>query len=136
MLRYTSNNLGTITIVQQHKNEKGELEPREFEIQIREGNCLAVFIYVYKEKEPEDPKHPYVHQLVNFLSDEKHIKNIVEEYKTNVFASMFMASEIKKVKLNLFFKESNTLLKYMVRDGLKVECYYEELENKWNELYE
>ena len=126
MLRYTSNKLGIMTIVQQIRNEKGEKEPHKFDIQIREGNCLAVFIYVYKEKEPEDPKKPYVHQLVNFLSDEQHMKNIVKNYKTDVFASMFMAESIKKIKLNLFYKESSTLLKYMVRDGLKVECYYKE----------
>lgn len=50
--------------------------------------------------------------------------------ETNVFAYMLSADKVTKVKLNLFYKESKTLLKYMVRDGLKVECYYKEPNKK------
>ena len=67
-----------------------------------------------------------MHQLINFLHDEQHLKNIVKEEKENIFARMFSANRIDKVELNLYYKESNTLLKYMVRDGLKVKCYYNE----------
>lgn len=123
-LRYSSTMLGTVTIVQKMKEWD---KPRKFNIQIREGNCMAVFIYVYKNEHPEDPKFPYVHQLVNFLDNEQHLKNIVRSYKgKNVFACMFNADKIEKVRLNLYHKECNTLLKYMVRDGLKVECYWKE----------
>lgn len=61
MVRYSENILGTIIMVQ---NRNGE--PHKFEIQIREGNCLAVFLYVYKNEHPADPSKPWVHQLVNF----------------------------------------------------------------------
>ena len=121
MLHYTSTTLGTITVVQQRPDEE---KPRKFKIQIRRGNCLAVFLHVYKEKEPQDPKRPWVHQLAGYLADEKALKYNVKELKTNVFAYFFMAKKIEKARLNLYYAESKTLLKYMVRDGLKVECYY------------
>lgn len=122
-LRYNGNIMGTVTIAQQRENEN---KPRKYKIQIRQGNCLAVFINAYKEENPEDPKHPWVHQLINFLGDEQHLKNIINEWKENVFQKMLSADWIVKIELNLFYKESNTLLKYMVRDGLKVKCYYKE----------
>jgi len=126
-IRYNGNIMGTVTIAQQRKDED---KPRKYKIQIRQGNCLAVFLYVYKQENPEDPKHPWVHQLMNFLADEQHLKNIAKEKKTGVFAYMLSADWIDKVELNLFYKESNTLLKYMVRDGLKVKCYYKEPKKK------
>ena len=120
-LHYNENVMGIITIAQQRKDEA---KPRKYKIQIRQGNCLAVFLYVYKKDNPDNPKMCWVHQLMNFLADEQHLKNIVKDCKTNVFAWMLSADWIDKVELNLFYKESNTLLKYMVRDGLKVKCYY------------
>ena len=122
-LRYNGNIMGTVTIAQQRQDED---KPRKYKIQIRQGNCLAVFLYVYKEENPEDPKKCWVHQLMNFLADEQHLKNIFKDVKNDVFAYMLSANWIDKVELNLFYKESNTLLKYMVRDGLKVKCYYKE----------
>lgn len=123
MLRYTSTKLGTLTIVQQRGDEE---KPRKFKIEIREGNCLAVFLYIYKEEKPQDPKRPWVHQLVGFFADERHLKNIVQSHDKEAFACFFNAIKIEKVKLNIYHKECKTLLKYMVRDGLKVECYYKE----------
>ena len=61
MITYTEERLGTIIISQQGK---------EYEIQIRRGNCLAVFIHVSKR---EDGK--YNHMLYMFFADKKHIKN-------------------------------------------------------------
>lgn len=124
---YSSNKLGTITVVQQKQNAKGESVPQKFNIQIRQGeNCLAVFLYVYKHPTPTDPKRPWVHQFLGYFNDDKHIKSYVGSKKENAFACLFNADSIKKVKLNLYYKQSNILLKYMVRDGLKVECYYKE----------
>lgn len=122
-VQYNGNIMGTITIAQQRENED---KPRKYKIQIRQGNCLAVFINVYKEENPEDPKKCWVHQLINFLGDEQHLKNITNKWKENIFPRMLSADWIVKAELNLFYKESNTLLKYMVRDGLKVKCYYKE----------
>ena len=125
-IRYNGNTMGVVYIEQQRN---GEEKPRKYKIQIRQGNCLAVFLYVYKKENPEDPKRPWVHQLMNFLADSVHLMNIIKEWKTGgkgVFARMLSADKITKVKLNMFYKESKTLLGYMVRDGLKVECYYKE----------
>ena len=127
MLHYYESELGTMTIVQQNKDEE---KPRKFKISIRQGNCLAVFIYAYKEEHPQDPKKPWVHQLVNFFSDEQHLKNCIKHHTKDAFLGMFSANKIENIRLNLFYKESNTLLKYMVRDGLKVECYYKEPNKK------
>lgn len=121
MLRYTSTKLGTLTIVQQRGDEE---KPRKFKIEIREGNCLAVFLYIYKEEKPDDPKKPWVHQLVAWFDDEQHMKRVIRHYTKDAFAGIFSAIKIEKVKLNIYHKECKTLLKYMVRDGLKVECYY------------
>lgn len=122
-IRYNGNTMGVVYIEQQRN---GEEKPRKYKIQIRQGNCLAVFLHIYKQKNPEDPKRPWVHQLINFLADWVHLENIIKEWKTDVFARMLSADKITKVKLNMFYKESKTLLGYMVRDGLNVECYYKE----------
>lgn len=122
-IHYNGNIMGVITIAQQRQDEE---KPRKYKIQIRQGNCLAVFLYVYKKENPEDPKKCWVHQLMNFLADEQHLKNVVKNEKTNVFTKMLSSDWIVNTELNLFYKESNTLLKYMVRDGLKVKCYYKE----------
>lgn len=52
--------MGTITIKQ------GE---NKFKIQIRQGNCLAVFIHVGKQDDGT-----YLHTLMQFFSDEEHLK--------------------------------------------------------------
>ena len=129
MVRYSENTIGTITMVQ---NRNGEA--RKFEIQIREGNCLAVFLHVYKNEHPADPAKPWVHQFINFLSDTQHLRNIIKRQKKDVFAWMISADSIESVKLNLFYKESNTLLKYMVKDGLTVECFYKECGDEENSV--
>lgn len=121
-IRYNGNIMGVVTIAQQGKDED---KPRKYKIQIRQGNYLAVFLYVYKQENPEDPKRPWVHQLMNFLGDEQHLKNIVKEKKTGVFAWMLSADWIDKVELNLFYKESNILLKHIVKHH-EVKCYYKE----------
>lgn len=120
-LYYNGNILGVVTIAQQRKDED---KPRKFKIQIRQGNCLAVFLYVYKSEDSEGSKKCWVHQLMNFLADEQHLKNLTKTEHKDIFAWMLSADWIDKIELNLFYKESRTLLKYMVRDGLKVTCYY------------
>lgn len=112
--------MGTFTLVQEKDGKK-----KSFPIQIRRGNVLAIFMHVYKDEHPQDPARPYVHQLMSFFCDERHIKNILKDCKKDLFKELFWG-DIKNIKLNMYYKECNTLLKYMVRDGLKVQCYYEE----------
>ena len=121
MLRYSGNVMGTFTLVQQRDDEE---KPRKFKIQIREGNCLAVFLYVYKEEEPKDPKLPYINQLVSFLADETHLKNCEKAFKKGqVFASI-VGGKLQNIKLNMYYQDSKVLLKHMLKDGLEVKCFY------------
>lgn len=103
-IQYNEETIGTMVIEQ-----KGQ----KFGIQIRQGNCLAVFIHVEKDDEGKG----YIHTLYNFYVNEKHLKNLIEHYK-NPFAD-----KVLKMKLNMKYKESFILLKHLVH-FTKIECYY------------
>ena len=126
-LRYNGTTIGTFTLVQKREDEE---KPRKYKIQIRQGNCLAVFLHIYKEKEPEDPSRPWVHQLVSFFEDERHIKNCKRDFDDGYLFKGLFCGDLKDIKLNLYYKECNTLLKYFVKDGLKVSCFYKEEKKK------
>ena len=114
--------MGTLTLVQ---TDKKTGEKHSFPIQIRQGNCLAVFMHIYKEAEPADPEKPWVHQLIMFFGDEQHIKNCLQDHKKDGFKGIFWG-DLKNIKLNIYYKPCQTLLKYMTRDRLKVQTYYKE----------
>lgn len=100
--------MGTITIKQ------GE---NKFKIQIRQGNCLAVFIRVGKQDDGT-----YLHTLMQFFSNEEHLKRICKsvdngEEKAPIFY------DVKNMKLNMRYKECATLLKHLVKH-YKITCYY------------
>ena len=118
MLRYTGTTYGKVYIKQRH----GEIKQR-YTIQIREGNCLAVFIHVRKataEELAENPQGKYYHTLWNFLADEQHAKNILKHEKT------LLGDEVLRIELNMYYKECYTLLKYFMKSGYKVTCTYKE----------
>lgn len=118
MLRYDSTKLGEVTVKQGDD---------KFKIQIRQGNCLAVFIYVRKATEEELAKNPdgkYYHQLYSFFVDEGHCKNLMKEYG-NV-----LGTDVVGIKLNMAYKESWKLLKYFMKSGYKVQCYNKEEKKK------
>lgn len=93
--------LGTFTLVQ------GD---NEFKIEIRRGNCLAVMIYDVGD----------YWELYNFWADEQHIKNILK-HSTN---AQPLLGQVKDVRLNMKYKESAKILKYIVKET-EVTCYYE-----------
>lgn len=118
MIRYDSTTIGTMVLKQGEKR---------FKLQIRKGNCLAVIINVRKADEEELKEHPdgkYIHTLYTFYADEQHLKNMMKMYG-NV-----LADKVVSIELNLFYKENYTLLKYFVKSGHKVKCYYKEEEKK------
>lgn len=117
-LSYKKNTMGTFTLVEKESS---------YQVQIRQGNCLAVFLHVYKEAKPKNPAKPWVHQLVSFFADEEHIENCVKNLEKDVFKKL-LYGELRDIKLNLYYKESYVLLKYFVEDGLEVQCYYEKPE--------
>ena len=104
-LHYYEGLIGTMTIKQEHGT---------FEIQIRQGNCLAVFIHVRKDEESDG----YIHTLYSFFADEAHLKKCMK-MMGNPFGD-----EIVNIRLNMKYKESTKLLKHLVK-LCNVECYYE-----------
>lgn len=94
--------LGTFTLVQ------GD---NEFKIEIRRGNCLAVMVYDAGD----------YWGLFNFWADEQHIKNII---KNSTSAQPLFLGQAKDIRLNLKYKESAKILKYIVKET-EVTCYYE-----------
>ena len=113
-LSYNGTTIGKIVIKQ------GE---NKFNLQIRQGNCLAVIINVRKATEEELKEHPngkYIHTLYNFYCDEHHLKNLLKNEGRVLF------DEVISIELNMFYKENYTLLKYFVKSGYKVKCYYKD----------
>lgn len=113
-LTYTETTIGKIVIKQ------GD---NKFNLQIRKGNCLAVIIHERKcteEELKEDPKGKYVHTLYSFFVDEQHLKNLLKNEGKVFF------DDVVSIELNMFYKENYTLLKYFVKSGYKVKCYYKE----------
>jgi hypothetical protein len=110
-ITYNGNTMGVITIDQ---------NGNEFELQIRQGNCLAVIICVGKNEGGET-----IHTLMQFFADAEHLKNVCKavdkgEYK-GYDAPIFY--DVKSIRLNMRYKECATLLKHLVR-YYKVTCYY------------
>lgn len=118
MIRYDATKLGTVTVKQDGK---------KYNIDIRSGNCLAVFVYIRKATEEELAKNPngkYYHMLYSFFGDEKHCKNMMKAYG-NV-----LGTDVVGIKLNMFYKQCWTMLKYFMKSGYKVKCYYKEEKEK------
>lgn len=116
MLRYNGVTIGEVVIEQDICDE-----PRRFKIQIRQGNCLAVFIHVRKctpDELAKDPKGKYMHTLYQFFADDQHCKNMLKEEGSVLF------DKVVSIKLNMFYKECWKLLKYFTLSGYKVTCYY------------
>lgn len=113
-LTYTGTTIGKIIIKQ------GE---QKFNLQIRQGNCLAVIINVRKATEEELKEHPegkYIHTLYTFYADEQHMKNMMKSYDKVLF------NDVVSIELNMFYKDNYTLLKYFTKSGYMVLCYYKE----------
>lgn len=104
-IRYNKNVMGTITIKQ------GE---NKFKVQIRQGNCLAVFIHVSKQEDGT-----YLHTLYSFFMDEAHLKCLVKNEGKSLW------DKIVSIELNMYYKECATLLKHLVK-LYKIKCYYKE----------
>ena len=123
-VRYFKTTIGTFTVVQQNE---GEDTPRRYKIQIRQGNCLAVFLNVRKVEDAPDPAKPWYHDMICFFVDDAHIKRCFKGYKSGDRFKSIFAGKITNIKLNMFYKENTTLLKHFVRDGYRVQCYYKEV---------
>lgn len=108
-----------------YKITYGEIEVRQASdnrlvtIKIHPANALCAFIYHYK-----DENGTKMAQVVGFFANEQHIKNCEKAFNSHDPIDL-ISGEIVSVKLNLFYKESRTLLKYIVKQH-EVKCYYKE----------
>ena len=139
-INYSGTTIGTLTLCQKKrdvvngevvevKDDKGRQVYNKYKIQIRDSNCLMCAIHVWKDPNPEDPEHPWHHDLQMFFVDECHMKRCLEKYGKNAFETLFFG-KLKDIKLNIYYKEMLTLAKYMAKDGLKVQVYYKEPKKK------
>lgn len=133
MIHYYGNNIGTFTLWQKRDDCEGDAVDangrpvyNKFKIQIRKSNCLMCAIHVHKVDNPKNPKLCWRHDLVMFFVDERHLKNCLKDYEQGFFFKNLFSGELHNIRLNLYHKECQTILKYMVRDGLRVSCYYKE----------
>ena len=97
----------------------------QYKIDIREANCLCAFIHVRKASEEELKKYPkekYIHTLYSFFQDKQHVKNILKDNNGKLFWD-----EVVGLSLNLYYKQSEKLLKIFTKAGYQVTCYYEEV---------
>ena len=141
-IRYNGTTIGTLTLCQARreknsdgeyvevKDEKGRPVYNKYPIQIRDGNCLAIFLHVWKDEHPEDPERPWHHDLQSFFVDEAHMKRCLKNYKQGEAFEKIIFGKLKNIRLNIYYKNMQTLAKYMTRDGLKVTCYYKEPKSK------
>lgn len=105
--------MGEMTICQKDKDG----EQQTFKINLYYGNCLCIALYQYvKDGEKW-------HQLYWFLADEQHLKNILK-------GDIRFFSEVKSVRLNLYYKSSVVLQRHLVRLGHRVTTYYKEPKKK------
>lgn len=87
---------------------------RPYDINIYAGNALAIFISEFKI----DGEDRYI--LYNFFADKKHCSNITKSGK------QLFPDEVVSIELNLYYKNAQTLLNVLVKNGYKVQCYYKE----------
>ena len=102
-------------------------DSKNFTIKIHWANALCAFIY--HGVHSDGKKYA---QLVSFYADEQHIKNCMKQdcWKNDSLGFVSDCGKILGISLNLYYKESNILLKYFTRSGYKVKCYYKEPKNK------
>lgn len=110
---------GRMTI-RQHSREG---KPRDYELKIVHGNCLAVWIY---ETEKD-------YQLYFFLADKAHGERCIKGNSDHTLLGKWK-KDVVKVRLNMYYKDVCTkLLDLFMKSGYRVECYYKEPNKKKGE---
>lgn len=84
------------------------------------GNALCIFTQWFKDKKTGK----MMERLLNFYSDEKHIKNII-----NGTGKLEPIDDITSIRLNIYYSEALILAKYLAR-WYKVTLYYKEPKSK------
>ena len=117
-LNYSGVTTGTMTIRQ--KQEDGTTNT--YKLQFRASNALACLIEVTPAEKKEGEKQMYYHRLIWFACDMQHLRNMANN--EGGLKSYFSGD--LKARLNIYYKENETLLRYFAKAGIKVEAYYKE----------
>ena len=116
ILRFFKTAIGEV-IIRQTFEENGRPEENEYLIEIRQGNCLAVFINVYQVGAKFFQKFYFYFE---------NTKKIEERLSTGTL----FPDEVVAVKLNMAVENAKILLPYFLRDQEKnkypINLYYDE----------
>lgn len=115
MLRVDFNKkMGEVILAQEHDGKT-----YKFTVDICAANALCAFISKCKNDNGEAEN-----RLLNFFADKVHVNDLIKR-KVELFYG-----KVEKVRLNMWYENCESILKYFVRIGYKVECYYKESKNK------
>ena len=92
-----------------------------YKVQMVWGNCLVVFVHLFTDEQGQK-----MVQLYNFWADANHAKKIYKD--TGGLCPSY--ESFKNIKLNMYYKESKTLLNIFTKAGYKVTAYYKEPKTK------
>lgn len=103
------------------KDKLGELCCKENNVTIKQNiyrgeNCLAALIYEWKDTETKQN----MYQFVGFWNDSKHLKNFIESISKDNNINL------KKVKLNTYYKDFKVISEQFTKARYTVTLYYKE----------
>lgn len=102
-------------------------------VAIHSANCLFALIYHYKKTNAETGKKEGYSQLYMWFNDIKHLAvclGLKTYRKDQVKESMWQPKDIKKIKLNTYFKGMARVGELFAKAGFKVELYYKPKKSK------
>lgn len=117
-LNYSAEIIGTMTLKQVHQDDH---KTYSYKLEFRSCNALACVIHVYPNPKEEGKPQTYTHQLMWFACDREHLRNM-SEAKGGLLS--FFSGTLTNIKLNLYHKENEVILRTFVKAGLKVTAYY------------
>ena len=121
-LNYSAEIIGTMTL----KQTQQDGVTRTFKLQFRACNALACLIEVTPAERKEGEEQLYYHSLIWFAADIEHLKRMANH--EGGLKSYFWGSA--SVRLNIYYKDNETLARYFAKAGIKTEIYYKEPKQK------
>lgn len=118
-LNYTAEIIGTMTLKQVHQDDH---KTYTYKLQFRACNALACLIEVTPAERKEGEEQLYYHSLVWFAADIEHLKRMANH--DGGLKSYFWGRA--SVRLNIYYKDNETLARYFAKAGIKTEIYYKE----------
>lgn len=119
-LNYSAEIIGTMTLKQVHQDDH---KTYSYKLEFRSCNALACVIHVRPAERKEGEPQKYYHDLVWFACDREHLRRM-SEAKGGLLS--FFGGTLTNIKLNLYYKENEVILRAFVKAGLKVTAYYKE----------